>query len=49
MAVVLLTSGSRFKNYMCDGEVGGDGEGDLLSEWYLDFNLLSIHSSGPSF
>ena len=47
MAVVFSTSGSRFKNSICDGEVGEDGEGDLLSEWFLDFDLLSIHSSGP--
>ena len=46
---VLSTSGSRFKNSKCDGEVGGDCEGDLLSEWYLDFELFAIHSSGPSF
>ena len=38
------TSNSGFK---CNGEVGGDGEGDLLSEWYLDLDLLAIHSSGP--
>ena len=49
MAVVLSTFGSRLKDSKCDGEVGGDGEGDLLSEWYLDFDLLSIHSSDPSF
>ena len=46
---VLSTSGSRFRDSKCNGEVGGDGEGDLLSEWYLDFDLLAIHSSGPSF
>ena len=38
------TSNSGFK---CNGEVGGDGEGDLLSEWYSDLDLLAIHSSGP--
>ena len=47
--VVLSTSFSRFKDSKCDGEVEGDGEGDLLSEWYLDLELLSIHSSGTSF
>ena len=26
------------------GEVGEVGEGDLLSEWYLDFELCAIHS-----
>jgi len=36
------TSKSGFK---CNGEVGGDGEGDLLSEWYLDLDLLAIHSA----
>jgi hypothetical protein len=29
------------------GEVGEVGEGDLLSEWYLDFELCAIHSSCP--
>ena len=29
------------------GEVGGVDEGDLLSEWYLDFDLVAIHSSCP--
>ena len=29
------------------GEVEGVGEGDLLSEWYLDFELGAIHSSCP--
>ena len=28
-------------------EVGGVDEGDLLLEWYLDFDLVAIHSSGP--
>ena len=49
MVVVLSTSDSRFKIYMFDGEVGEDGEGDLISEWYLDFDLLVNHSSWPSF
>ena len=40
----LETSDSRFKY---TGEVGGDDKGDLLSEWYLDFDLSAIHSSGP--
>ena len=31
------------------GEVRGDDEGDLISEWYLDFYLGAIHSSGPPF
>ena len=29
------------------GEVGGVDEGDLLSEWHLDFDLVAIHSSCP--
>ena len=44
MVVVLLASCSRFKDSKCYGEVGGDGEGDLLLEWYLDLDLLAIHS-----
>ena len=47
MAVVLSTSDSRFKDSKCDGEVGRDGEGNLLSEWYLEFYLLATHISGP--
>ena len=38
------TSNSGFNR---TGEVGGVDEGDLLSEWHLDFDLVSIHSSGP--
>jgi len=38
-AVVLSTFGSRFKDSKWDGEVGGDGEGNLLLEWYLDLDL----------
>ena len=37
----LVTSNSGFK---CNGEVGGDGEGELLSEWYFGLDLLAIHS-----
>ena len=29
------------------GEVGGVDEGDLLSEWHLDFDSVAIHSSCP--
>ena len=47
VVVVLSTSCSRFKDSKCDGEVGRDVEGDLLSEWYLDLDLLAIHSLGP--
>ena len=49
MSVLVSTSGSRFKIYEYDGEVGEDGEGDLLLEWYLDLDSLAIHSSWPSF
>jgi len=45
VAVVLATYNSRFKVSKCNGEVGGDGEGDLLLEWYLDLDLLAIHGS----
>ena len=38
------TSNSEFNR---TGEVGVVDEGDLLSEWYLDFDLGAIHSSGP--
>ena len=38
------TSNSEFNR---TGEVGGVDEGDLISEWYLDFDLGAIHSSGP--
>lgn len=38
------TSNSGFNRI---GEVRGVDEGDLLSEWYLDFDLVSIHSSCP--
>ena len=38
------TSSSEFNR---TGEVGGVGEGDFLSEWYLDFDLCTIYSSCP--
>ena len=38
------TSNSGFNR---TGEVGGVDEGELLSEWYLDFDLGAIHSSCP--
>ena len=46
VAVVIIrpSSDSEFK---CSEKVGGVDEGDLLSEWYLDFDLGAIHSSGP--
>ena len=34
-------SDSGFK---CNGEVRGDDEGDLLSEWYSNLDLLAINS-----
>ena len=40
----LATCNSGFNR---SGEVGGVDEGDLLSEWHLDFDLVSIHSSCP--
>ena len=43
---IWLTSDSEFK---CTEEVEGVDEGDLLSEWYLDFDLGAIHSSGPPY
>jgi len=42
-----MTSDSGFKDSKCNGEVGGDGEGDLLSKWYLDLDFLAIHNLGP--
>ena len=47
VVIVLSTSCSRFKDSNFNGEVGEDVEGDLLLEWYLDLDLLAIHSSGP--
>ena len=41
--------GGGFKDSKCNGEVEGHGEGDLLSEWYLDLDLLSINNLRPSF
>lgn len=38
------TSNSGFNH---TGEVEGVDEGDLLLEWYLDFDLGAIHSSCP--
>ena len=42
--IIRPTSDSEFK---CTEENGGFDEGDLLSEWYLDFDLGAINSSGP--
>ncbi len=47
--LVISTSHLKIGDLECEGEVGGDGEDNLLLEWYLDLDLLSIHSSGPSF
>jgi len=41
-AIVPATSGSGFKDSKCNGEVGGDGEGDLLLEWYLDLDPFTV-------
>ena len=48
MFVLLSTSGSIFKISEYDEEDGGDGEGDLLLEWYLDLDSVAIHSLRPS-
>ena len=45
--VAVDTRATYASGFKCTGEVGGDDEGDLLSEWYLDFDLGAIHSSGP--
>lgn len=45
--VVVDTRATSDFGFKCNGEVGGDDEGDLLSEWYLDFDLGAIHSSVP--
>jgi len=45
--VVFSTSQLEFRVSECDGEVGGDVDGDLLLEWVMDLNLLAIHSLGP--
>ena len=47
LVVGFSTSLLKIGDLECDGEVGGDVEGDLLSKWYLDLDLLAIHSSGP--
>jgi len=39
------TSLLKIGDLECHGEVGGDVEGDLLSEWSMDLDLLTIHSS----
>ena len=47
MGVFFSTSHLKMGDLECEGEVGGDGEGDLLSEWSVGFDLLPIHSSCP--
>jgi len=47
VVVIFSTSRLRFKDSEWDGEVGGDVEGNLLLEWFLDLYLLAIHSLGP--
>ena len=41
------TRATFISGFKRSGEAGGVDEGDLLSEWYLDFDLGAIHSSGP--
>lgn len=44
--MVVVSSTSRLKTGVlaCEGEVGGEVEGDLLLEWIIDLGLLTIHS-----
>jgi len=47
--VVVVSSTSRLKTGVlaCEGEVIGEVEGDLLSEWTVDLGLLAIQISCP--
>jgi len=47
--VVVDSSSSRLKTGVpaCKGEVRGEVEGDLLSEWVVGLGWLTIHSSCP--
>ena len=49
LVVVVIFSTSRFEigDLEWEGEVGEDNEGDLLSEWAMVLDLISIHSSCP--
>ncbi len=49
LAVVVALSTSLFtiRDLEFKGEVRGDVEGDLLSEWAMDLDLLAIHISCP--
>ena len=47
LVVVFSTSHLEIGDRECEGEVVGDVEGDLLSEWIIDLDLLTIHSSCP--
>ena len=44
---VVDTRATSDSGFQCNGQVRGDDEGDLLSEWYSYLDLLAIHSSGP--
>jgi len=49
--VVVVSSTSLLKTGVpaCKGEVGGEVEGDLPSEWIVDLGLLTIHISCPPY
>ena len=47
VGVVFSTSRLKIGDLEYEGEVGGDGEEDLLSEWAMDLDFLSIHISCP--
>jgi len=47
VVVVFSTSRLEIGDSECEGEDGEVVEGDLLSEWAIDLNSLSIHSSWP--
>lgn len=47
VVVAFSTSCLKIRDSECEGEVGRDVERDLLSEWAMDLNSLTIHSSGP--
>ena len=47
MVVVFSTSGLETRDLAFEGEVRGEVEGDLLSEWAISLDFLTIHSSFP--
>ena len=42
VGVVFSTSHLKMGDLECEGEVGGDGEGDLLSEWAMDLDFITF-------